>query len=100
MTKAPPEVVIYRDNLVYAKHAFISEGQKTVYLGWQLAELNKLRANPTSDSAIEQLRRALASKIDHVAARAAKIAAEDEEIWRRVEQLVKCDDIDLGQMIG
>jgi hypothetical protein len=44
----------------------------------QLAELNKLRADPTAVTTLETLRQALASKTNHVAAKAARIAAEFE----------------------
>jgi len=41
-----------------------------------LAELNALRADPTSGPALAKLRQALASKTNHLAAEAARIAAE------------------------
>ena len=43
-----------------------------------LAALNQLRAAPTSDAALAQLRKALAGKSSHVAAKAAQIAGESE----------------------
>jgi len=52
------------------------------HLEAQLAELNKLRVNPISEAAIEKLRQALASKTNHVTAKAAKIIGEYE-----IEQL-------------
>ena len=48
----------------------------------RLAELNELRADPTSDAAIEKLREALSSKLNHLVAEAARIVGEFE-----VEQL-------------
>lgn len=48
----------------------------------QLAELNKLRANPTSEEALERLGQALASKTNHVVAKAATLIGEYE-----IEQL-------------
>jgi len=44
----------------------------------RLAELNDLRGDPSSDLAIEKLRQALASKINHLAAEAATITGESE----------------------
>jgi hypothetical protein len=44
----------------------------------QLAELNNLRADPVSPAAIAKLRQALAGKVNHLVAKAARIAAEFE----------------------
>ena len=66
----------------------------------KLAALEELRSNPSSDRAIEQLRQALASKTNSLAARAAQIAADLEGIQIRLtdlQQVVRALDI-LGQM--
>ena len=42
----------------------------------KLDELNELRTGPISDPAIEKLRKALESKINHVVAKAARIVSE------------------------
>lgn len=55
---------------------------KKLSLEHNLAQLKEIRENPTSDPAIEELRRALESKSNHLAAEAARIAGEYE-----IEQL-------------
>ena len=57
----------------------------------RLAALSELRSDPTSSTAIEKLRKALASKVSHLVAKAAQIVGESE-IDQLIPELVDAFD--------